>query len=182
MNIRLFCSRALRSLLTEHLISRGLVVGEVGDVALVERGQEAPEQGVVINFSPEDLGHLTDLFDTLAGRRDGLRQVIGGWRESKETYELIPYDQILYVEAMGNSVYLVSATQQLNVKFKLYELEHSLRPKGFIRISKSLLVNIANVKEIVPWFGSRYVLHLTNNKELEVSRTYVKDFRVFLEL
>lgn len=182
MNIRLFCSRALHSLLIEHLISRGLVVGEDGDVALVERGQEGPTQGVVINFSLEDLEQLTGLFDALSGRREGLGQIIGGWHENKDTYELIPHDQILYVEAMGNLVYIVTTTQRLRVKFKLYELEHSLRPKGFIRISKSLLANIVNVREIVPWFGGRYVLRLTNNQEVEVSRTYVKDFRAFLEL
>lgn len=182
MNIRLCCSRALNPLLSEYLNSCGLIVGEDGDVVLVERGQVEPEKGVVINFSPEDLELLTGFFDTLAGRRAGLRQVIVGWRENKETYELIPHEQILYVEAMGNVVHIITATQQLSVKFKLYELEHSLRAKGFIRISKSVLVNIVNVKEIIPWFGNRYVLRMTNNKELEVSRTYVKDFRVYLEL
>lgn len=182
MNIRLSCSRSIDQLLTEHLTARGLVVGEKGEVALVERGQEEPDQGVVIIFSPKDLEHLTDLFDTLAGRREGLRQVIGGWRENKDTYELIPHDRILYFEAMGNLVYIVTPDQRLIVKFKLYELEHSLRPKGFIRISKSLLVNIVNVREIIPWFGGRYIIRLVSNKEMEVSRTYAKDFRMFLEL
>lgn len=182
MNIRLLCSRTLRSLLTEHLNSRGLVVCEDSDVALVERGQEAPDQGVIIKFSPEDLENLTGLFDTLAGRREAQRKVIGGWHESKETFELIPHDQILYIEARGNSVHIVTSDQSLSVKFKLYELENSLRAKGFIRISKSFIVNIVNVREIIPWFGGRYVLRLTNNKEVEVSRTYVKEFRAFLEL
>ncbi|SDF25691.1 LytTR family DNA-binding domain-containing protein [Sporomusa acidovorans] len=182
MNIRLLCSRALHSLLAEHLDARGWEVGEEGDVTLVERGQEAPDQGVIIRFSPEDLETLTGLFDTRSGRREGIRQVIGGWHESKETFELIPHDRILYIEAMGNSVYLVTPEQSLSVKSKLYELEHALRAKGFIRISKSLIVNIVNVREIVPWFGGRYVLRLTNNKEVEVSRTYMKDFRAFLEI
>jgi DNA-binding LytR/AlgR family response regulator len=182
MNIRLFCSRSIRQLLTENLTARGFVVGEKGEVALVERGQEEPDQGVVIIFSPENLEHLTVLFDTLAGRREGLRQVIGGWRESKDTYELIPHEQILYFEALGNLVYIVTSDQRLIVKFKLYELENSLRPKGFIRISKSFLVNIANVREIIPWFGGRYIIRLAGNKEMEVSRTYAKDFRTFLEI
>jgi len=168
--------------LTEQLTARGLVVGEKGEVALVERGQEKPDKGVAIIFSPEDLEHLTALFDTLAGRQEGLRQVIGGWNENKDTYELIPHDRILFFEAMGNLVYIVTSDQQLIVKFKLYELEHSLRPKGFIRISKSILVNIQNVREIIPWFGGRYIIRLVNNKEIEVSRTYAKDFRAFLEL
>lgn len=182
MKVRLVCSRAFRSLLTEHLTARGWGVCEDGDVTLVERGEEAPDQGVIIRFSPEDLETLTGLFDPLSGRREGLSQVIGGWHEGKEMFELIPHDRILYIEAMGNSVYLVTPEQSLSVKFKLYELEQSLRAKGFIRISKSLIVNIVNVREIVPWFGGRYILRLTNNKEVEVSRTYVKDFRSFLEI
>ena len=182
MNIQLFCSSSSRTLLTEHLISRGLIVGEQGTVVLVERGQNVPEQGVVIIFSMEDLAHLSLLIDTLAGRRERVPELMGGWRENKETYELISHERILYFEAKGNSVYMVTSDERLSVKFKLYELEYSLRPRGFIRISKSVLVNIANVKEIIPWFSSRYVVRLKNGKELEVSRTYVKDFRIFMEL
>lgn len=182
MNIRLFCSPSLRTLLTEYLTSRGLIVGEQGEVALVERGQDPPAHGVIIVFSLEDLEDLNLLFDTLAGRREGIPQLIGGWREKKETYELISHERILYFEAMGNSVYIVTPDQRLSVKFKLYELECSLRSKGFIRISKSILVNISNVKEIIPWFNSRYILRLKNNNELEVSRTYVKNFKTFMEL
>jgi hypothetical protein len=182
MNIRLLCSHSLRPLLTEYLTSRDFIVSEQGEVTLVERGQEAPDKGVVVIFSPEDLDHLTAMFNMLRGRRDVLCPIIGGWREDRDIYELISHERILYFEAMGNSVYMVLPDQRLTVKFKLYELEQSLRPRGFIRISKSLLVNIVNIREILPWFGGRYILRLTSNKEMEVSRTYVKDFRAFLEL
>jgi hypothetical protein len=185
MMIQLFCSSALRTLLSGYLTSRGLEVGEAGEVALVERGQEpaGPLPGVVISFMPERLEHLTALFDSLAGRRrEGLPGVISGWREEKDTCELIPYERILYFEAMGNAVYLVTPEQRLTVKYKLYELEQTLRPQGFIRVGKSQLVNVAGIREIIPWFGGRYILRLANRQELEVSRIYAKDFRAFLEL
>lgn len=182
MNIRLLCSNTLRSLLTEYLTVKGLSVSENADVSLVEQGQEMPNKGVIIKFLPENLDVLTDLFDAVSGRKEPLQQVMGGWRENKGIFELIPHERILYIEALGNSVHIVTSEQSLSVKFKLYEMEELLRGKGFIRISKSLIVNIVNVREIIPWFGSRYMLRLTNDKELEVSRTYVKDFRAFLEI
>lgn len=60
--------------------------------------------------------------------------------------------------------------------------EKALKSSAFIRINKSQLVNILNVKEIIPWFNSRLVVSLTNKKELEVSRFYSKSLRTLLDL
>ena len=67
------------------------------------------------------------------------------------------------------------------MKEKLYELEGKLPRSQFIRVSKSYIVNIGNVKEIIPWFGGRLILRFTSgNKEVEVSRSQVKSFKEFL--
>jgi two-component system response regulator LytT len=38
------------------------------------------------------------------------------------------------------------------------------------------------VKEIIPWFNSRYVLRLDNETELEVSKVYSKILRNTLKI
>ncbi|WP_261800281.1 LytTR family DNA-binding domain-containing protein [Paenibacillus sp. PAMC21692] len=54
--------------------------------------------------------------------------------------------------------------------------------KGFIRINKSQLVNLLHVKEIIPWFNSRYMLRMDNGAELEVSKMFSKKLRHTLNL
>jgi len=51
-----------------------------------------------------------------------------------------------------------------------------------VRINKSQLVNLRNVKEIIPWFNSRLVFVLESGKELEVSKLYSKAIRKILSL
>jgi len=53
---------------------------------------------------------------------------------------------------------------------------------GGRRLLTGQLGNIVHVKEIVPWFNSRYVLRLVNGDELEVSKTYAKRLRSALSI
>lgn len=47
-----------------------------------------------------------------------------------------------------------------------------------IRIHRSTIVNVGQVKEIVSWFGGRYICRLKNcAKDLPVSRSMVKNLR-----
>ena len=94
---------------------------------------------------------------------------------------ILPYEQIQYFEARGNNTYCISRSGEYRVKEKLYELEGNLSQEKFIRVSKSFIVNIENVKEILPWFGRRLILRFTDSKsEVEVSKNYVKTFKDFL--
>lgn len=77
----------------------------------------------------------------------------------------------------------VTPLGEYKVKEKLYELETSLPEDRFIRVSRSFIVNIENVSQIVPWFGRRLVLRFGNTKlEVEVSKNYSTAFKDFLGL
>jgi len=47
-----------------------------------------------------------------------------------------------------------------------------LKPYGFIRIHRSVLVNTSFVEEIQPWTTGEYVLRIKGGKEFTASRTY----------
>jgi len=108
--------------------------------------------------------------------------MIVGRQPNAEAYEIIPLEEINLFEAEGNYTYCLTDGRRLRVKNKIYELEVSLLEQGFIRIGKSLIVNIMQVAEITPWFGSRLLLKLKSGQEIEVARNYVKGFKEFLEL
>jgi DNA-binding LytR/AlgR family response regulator len=69
------------------------------------------------------------------------------------------------------------------VEPRLYELESAYQDRGFVRIARSLIVNVAWVAEIVPWLGGRLLLEMKDpGARLEVARSYVPDFKRFLGL
>lgn len=182
MQINLHCSDSLQKVIAALLEANGIQTNPEAALTLLERGFELPAHGLSIVFDSQSLGDLTDLLATLGRKSDNGKTLIVGRLPDSETWEVIALEDISYFEAEGNYVYCLTAGRKLRVKNKIYELEVTLLEQGFIRISKSLIVNIMNVAEITPWFGSRLLLKLKGGQEIEVSRNYVKGFKEFLEL
>jgi DNA-binding LytR/AlgR family response regulator len=180
MKIALQCSQSSEDLLLELLSTRSITVDPASSVCVVEAGLDIPQDKIVIVFHMAQLARLIELFDTIAN--DGgnsMNSVIG--RNVHESYEIIPLDQIHYFEGRGNFVICATVDQEYRIKEKLYELESKLPVNSFIRVAKSYIVNIDNVKEIIPWFGRRLVLKFVHSKrEVEVSKNYVKNVKEFL--
>jgi len=55
-----------------------------------------------------------------------------------------------------------------------------LKPYHIVRIGKSYMVNVAKIESIKVKLNAKLGLTLTNGKQLEVMRTYVKPFKSFL--
>jgi two-component system response regulator LytT len=66
----------------------------------------------------------------------------------------------------------------------LDDLQARLDPAIFWRVHRSHLVNITNIKEIVPWFSRNYILRMKDAKstEIPVSRSQTKRLREYLQL
>jgi DNA-binding LytR/AlgR family response regulator len=168
MQINLICSDQLKKLLTETLEARGLSISVQAKLSFVEKGCNMPPEGLALLFDYQSLNDLYDFLDLFAKRPESSKNIIIGRRQNSEKFEIIPHDTIMYFEAEGNFVYCIADQDKFRVKNKLFELEASLCEQGFIRVSKSLLVNIMNVTEIIPWFGSRLLLKLKTKKEIQV--------------
>ena len=68
------------------------------------------------------------------------------------------------------------------VGFTLDALESRLDPARFMRVHRSALVNLACVREMVPWFSGRYKIVLTGGHEVTASRTRSRELRDRLSL
>jgi two-component system LytT family response regulator/two-component system response regulator LytT len=66
----------------------------------------------------------------------------------------------------------------------LEELQSQLDPEIFWRAHRSYLVNINQIKEVVPWFKSTFLLRMADRKQSEVpvSRAQTKRLRELLNL
>jgi two-component system LytT family response regulator len=79
-------------------------------------------------------------------------------------------DQIHYIEAAGNYLVLHTTKENHVVRETLTALEEKLDPKQFLRINRSTLVNLEQIKELQPLFKGEHAVVLLNGKQLTMTR------------
>ncbi|HKN61157.1 MAG TPA: LytTR family DNA-binding domain-containing protein [Candidatus Acidoferrales bacterium] len=83
--------------------------------------------------------------------------------------------EVATVEAQGNYVLLQRKSGSDLLRESISTIAEKLRPYGFVRIHRSVLINASFVEEIEPWATGEYVLRIRGGKEFTVSRTYKKN-------
>jgi two-component system, LytTR family, response regulator len=89
-------------------------------------------------------------------------------------------ETIDWVEAAGKFVHLHVGRSVHALRESMAELEQELDPARFLRISRSVIVNIDRIQEIQPWFQGDYVLILTDGTRLTSTRGYRDNMRKLL--
>ena len=89
---------------------------------------------------------------------------------------------IVAVQAEGNYVSLRHRSNPYLVHESLSFMAERLRPYGFIRIHRSVMVNISAVEEIQPLPTGEYRLRVKGGKEYLVTRTYKHNLRDLAQL
>jgi two-component system, LytTR family, response regulator len=89
-------------------------------------------------------------------------------------------ETIDYIEAAGKFVHLHVGRTVHALRESMAELEQELDPGRFLRISRSVIVNLDRIQEIQPWFQGDYVLILTDGTKLTSTRGYRDNMRRLL--
>jgi two-component system LytT family response regulator len=89
-------------------------------------------------------------------------------------------ETIDWIEAAGKFVHLHVGRAIHALRESMAELEQELDPARFLRISRSVIVNIDRIQEIQPWFQGDYVLILTDGTRLTSTRGYRENMRRLL--
>ena len=79
-------------------------------------------------------------------------------------------DQIDWIEAAGNYVVLHVGKETHILRETLGALEASLDPERFLRISRSALVAVDQIKELQPLFKGEYAVVLRDGQQLTMTR------------
>jgi len=95
-----------------------------------------------------------------------------------EIHRVNPLD-VFYIESVDRKTFLYCESNVYESKQKLYELEERAM-KDFLRISKSIIVNVNKIKTLIPSLSGNGEAVLTNNERLVISRRYVNDLREIL--
>ena len=90
--------------------------------------------------------------------------------------------EIVAVQAEGNYVSLQHRPNPYLLRESLSSMAKKLKPYGFIRIHRSVVVNVSAVEEIQPLPTGEYRLRVKGGKEYLVTRTYRDNLRDLAQL
>jgi len=90
--------------------------------------------------------------------------------------------EIVAVQAEGNYVWLRHRPNSYLLRESLTSMAAKLKPYGFIRIHRSVVVNSSAVEEIRPLPTGEYSLHVRGGREYFVTRTYKDNLRDLAQL
>ena len=86
-------------------------------------------------------------------------------------------DQIYYFEAQGKKVYAFTRNGKYEVSQKLFEIEEMFGDRGYMRISKSVVLNAEKVAGVQVDEDRTCLAYFSSQTCVRVSRAYSKDFR-----
>jgi two-component system, LytTR family, response regulator len=88
---------------------------------------------------------------------------------------------VVAVQAEGNYVLLQRKSGSYLLRESISVVAEKLKPNGFIRIHRSVLVNASFVEEIKPYATGEYGLRVKGGREYTVTRTYKKNLKSLAE-
>ncbi len=100
---------------------------------------------------------------------------IEGYQEERQ-YR-IPITDIYYIEAMEEHTFIYLKKECYESRRRLYEFEEMLSERHFMRISKSVIVNMMKIVTIKPAMNGRFLCHLNNDEKVIISRKYVPEVK-----
>jgi two-component system LytT family response regulator len=86
-------------------------------------------------------------------------------------------DDVMAVHAEGNYVLLQADAASYLLHVSISSIAKKLRPYGFLRIHRSVLVNASFVEELQPQSTGEYTLRIKGGKEYTVTRTYKNNLK-----
>jgi two-component system LytT family response regulator len=81
-------------------------------------------------------------------------------------------DKIDWVEASANHVRLHTGRESYLIREGIGHISERLCPSQFVRIHRSIIVNVQRIKELQPCNSGEYIVILKDGKELSCSRSY----------
>jgi DNA-binding LytR/AlgR family response regulator len=143
------------------------------------RKRLAAEQPAKAQLTPADLERVERAIAALETRQEQVAIRVG------QRYLLVPAVEISHASVADETLIVATQTMSGQSNYRtLDELQARLDPAIFWRVHRSHLVNIRNIKEVVPLFSRNYVLKMKDAKatEIPVSRAQTKRLRDYLKL
>lgn len=100
---------------------------------------------------------------------------------TRDRYKLVDYSEVVCIEVEERSVRLFTKERSYLLNHTLDTFERKLPADQFFRVNRSCIIGLKHVKEIVIWFGNRFKIILSNDKEVISSREKSKILKQVLK-
>ena len=105
--------------------------------------------------------------------RDTLRYIEGTTEQGKVTIALT---DIFYIETVDRKTFAYTKDTCVEIKEALRDIIEEFENIGFVRISKSAVVNIYKIQKLQGDINMRVIIYLKNGEQLIMNRSYRNDF------
>ena len=130
--------------------------------------QKEKEQALI--RAVEKTADILNAIDLLENGSGGIRVI-----RDKSTF-FCKLTQIYYIESVDKRTYVYTKGDCYESRDRLYELEEKLG-MYYVRISKSMIVNLRKIQNVRAEPGGRMVAVLLNGEQVVISRSYVKEIK-----
>lgn len=100
---------------------------------------------------------------------------LSGAKDSMQFEIAVP--DIYYIESVDGKTFLYTKEQTYETAYRIYELESRLAASHFLRVSKSMLLNLLKIRFIQPALNGRFTAVLQSGEKVIISRNYVKGLK-----
>lgn len=87
-------------------------------------------------------------------------------------YFLVNANDVLWIEADGNYIRITTNDSKYFIRYTLSGFENHLNPSRFFRISRSVIVNIDWISKIEDHHYGNYMIEMSNETRLKMSKNY----------
>jgi len=89
----------------------------------------------------------------------------------------IPISSVIYIESISHDVLIHTAEGVYNSSERLVQLEKTMDPGLFLRVSNSVIIAKKHVKRITAAFTRKFILTMSDGSSVDVTRSYYDIFR-----
>jgi len=162
---------------------------------IVQVVRKQADSGTAVLLFTQDTTNLVNFCDTVYHLDHG--RIIEAYDPRQEQQRQLPFmvparsndkivlvdpAEILYVFAQEDHTYLQTLGERLPTQFTLAELEKRLSLSGFFRAHRAYLVNLQQVKEVIPYTRDSFSLRLKDaaGTKIPLSKTAERELRELL--
>jgi two-component system LytT family response regulator len=138
-------------------------------------------QRILVSSTTEISEKLNSLILTFSKNKTEEKYLTKFVIKSAGKISFINVDEINYIEADGNYLTLHTANSKSLYRDTITNIAEKLNPEIFIRIHRSYIVKIENIKEMQSHFNSEYIITLKDNTKLKSGRSYKAEVEKLLK-
>ncbi|OOM73414.1 LytTR family DNA-binding domain-containing protein [Clostridium sp. BL-8] len=128
-----------------------------------------------VNFNIHNVNQkINEAIELLTSSKKAIKYLLV---KKEDKHYKVNIDEVFYIESIDRKVFIYTKAETYEISEKLYILEEQLSSNNFLRISKSMLLNINKIYSFYPKLSGNLEALLTNKEKVIISRRYVSNLK-----